>query len=203
MIKKFRSWKGLQYQALWKWQNVHNHALFSCIILPNATEKIFLCGTCCCLRLLWLSTITLHLQSPGSRNWTLKCLFSPKIELIISCKLPAGDDNILFQHGWASKTICHCYYSTMTLSLSLPLQANIKPYILSLTPRHVIVIVSGTQRDRCSFTVMQHNVCGDILRHLCQYGWTVQSKLQGTKEPSKWLADQYVAIAGFYFQQLI
>lgn len=74
-------------------------------------------------------------------------------------------------------------------SLPLSLQAHVKPCILSSTPRHVGGVISGTQRDRYSFAVLQHNVFPDILRYLSQQGWAVQSKLGPRIHLNDWVSN--------------
>lgn len=101
-----------------------------------------------------------------------------------------GDGNIPFQHGWARYTFDNqSSRNSISPSLPLSLRAHVKPCILSSIPRHVGGVISGTQRDRYSFAVLQHNVFPDILRYLSQQGWTVQSKLGPRIHLNDWVTN--------------
>lgn len=90
--------------------------------------------------------------------------------------------------GSASANSCH-HSEAIVVYLSWFLQLNYKPYILSLTPGHVGVIVSGTQWDQYSFTELQHNSFPDIFRHLSQQGWTAQSKFSPRIHLNDWMTN--------------
>lgn len=106
-----------------------------------------------------------------------------------------------YMSGLTTLLTTSCYYSEAILVSYFSQEAHVRTYILGFTPRHVGWVISGTQRDRFSFTVLQHNIFPDIWRHLSQQGWTEQFNLAPRIHLNDWVTNMW-SFQVFYFKQL-